>query len=158
MHGPRSKPQMSEPTLTLNSAWLRNRVAELGLKQWWLAEQIGVDKKTVIRWLHGHVRSIQHSNATALAGVLGCRLSDLELPRGAAATRRCWPVHTPAGRTCCIGAARARRRRRRRTTARVSNSRASSNRRHSAACIATSAPACTKRGRWRPVSASCTRP
>lgn len=70
-------------TLTLNSAWLRNRVAELGLKQWWLAEQIGVDKKTVIRWLHGHVRSIQLSNATALANVLGCRVDDLELPRDA---------------------------------------------------------------------------
>ena len=67
--------------LTLNSAWLRNRVAELGLKQWWLAEQVGVDKKTVIRWMHGHVRSIQIGNATALAAVLGCRIVDLELPR-----------------------------------------------------------------------------
>lgn len=70
-------------SVTLNSAWLRNRVAELGLKQWWLAEQIGVDKKTVIRWLHGHVRSIQLSNATALANVLACRVEDLELPRDA---------------------------------------------------------------------------
>lgn len=77
------EPCVSEPTIVLNSAWLRNRVAELGLKQWWLAEQVGVDKKTVIRWLHGHVRSIQPGNAEALAGVLGCRVADLELPRGA---------------------------------------------------------------------------
>jgi DNA-binding XRE family transcriptional regulator len=70
-------------TLTLNSAWLRNRVAELGLKQWWLAEQVGVDKKTVIRWMHGHVRKVQPSNAAALASVLGCRVQDLELPRDA---------------------------------------------------------------------------
>ena len=69
--------------LLLNSAWLRNRVAELGLKQWWLAEQIGVDKKTVIRWLHGHVRTIQPGNAAALAAVLGCTTQDLELPRDA---------------------------------------------------------------------------
>jgi tetratricopeptide (TPR) repeat protein len=75
--------RVSESTITLNSAWLRNRIAELGLKQWWLAEQIGVDKKTVIRWMHGHVRSIQVSNAQALASVLGCRRVDLELPRGA---------------------------------------------------------------------------
>lgn len=75
--------RVSEPTIVLNSAWLRNRIAELGLKQWWLAEQVGVDKKTVIRWMHGHVRSIQASNAAALAGVLGCRAADLELPRGA---------------------------------------------------------------------------
>jgi tetratricopeptide (TPR) repeat protein len=74
---------VKDPSLTLNSAWLRNRVAELGLKQWWLAEQVGVDKKTVMRWMHGHVRSIQMSNATVLASVLGCRVDDLELPRDA---------------------------------------------------------------------------
>jgi tetratricopeptide (TPR) repeat protein len=71
----------TDATVPLNSAWLRNRVAELGLKQWWLAEQLGVDKKTVIRWLHGHVRALQPANARALAGVLGCRVADLTLPR-----------------------------------------------------------------------------
>jgi tetratricopeptide (TPR) repeat protein len=66
-------------TLTLNSAWLRNRVAELRLKQWWLAEQAGVDKKTVVRWLHGHVRSIRIGNARTLAGILGCTVDELTL-------------------------------------------------------------------------------
>jgi len=83
IHRPVIENLVSEPTITLNSAWLRNRVAELGLKQWWLAEQVGVDKKTVIRWMHGHVRSIQTTNAEALASVLGCRAADLELPRDA---------------------------------------------------------------------------
>ena len=69
-----------QDTITLNSAWLRNRVAELRLKQWWLAEQAGVDKKTVVRWLHGHVRSIRVDNARVLAGVLDCRIDDLMLP------------------------------------------------------------------------------
>ena len=80
---PKFLPPVNATAVTLNSAWLRNRVAELGLKQWWLAEQIGVDKKTVIRWLHGHVRSIQPGNAAALASVLACRVEDLELPRDA---------------------------------------------------------------------------
>lgn len=80
---PKFLPPVNVAAITLNSTWLRNRVAELGLKQWWLAEQIGVDKKTVIRWLHGQVRSIQSTNAVALAGVLGCRVEDLELPREA---------------------------------------------------------------------------
>jgi len=71
----------TETAVALNSAWLRNRVAELGLKQWWLAEQLGVDKKTVIRWLHGHVRTVQAANARALAAVLGCSVADLTLPR-----------------------------------------------------------------------------
>ena len=62
---PKFLPPVNVAPITLNSAWLRNRVAELGLKQWWPAEQIGVDKKTVIRWLHGHVRSIQPANAAA---------------------------------------------------------------------------------------------
>lgn len=66
-------------TVTLNSAWLRNRVAELRLKQWWLAEQAGVDKKTVVRWLHGHVRSIRIDNARSLAGILGCTVDELRL-------------------------------------------------------------------------------
>ena len=80
---PKSQGRPAAAAITLDSARLRNRVAELGLKQWWLAEQIGVDKKTVIRWLHGHVRSIQAGNALALANVLGCRVEDLELPRDA---------------------------------------------------------------------------
>ena len=70
----------AQDTITLNSAWLRNRVAELRLKQWWLAEQAGVDKKTVVRWLHGHVRSIRVDNARMLASILDCRIDDLMLP------------------------------------------------------------------------------
>lgn len=70
----------AQDTITLNSAWLRNRVAELRLKQWWLAEQAGVDKKTVVRWLHGHVRSIRVDNARVLASILDCRVDDLMLP------------------------------------------------------------------------------
>jgi plasmid maintenance system antidote protein VapI len=70
-------------TIALNSAWLRNRIAELGLKQWWLAEQLGVDKKTVTRWLHGHVRALQAANAHALADVLGCSVAELTRPRDA---------------------------------------------------------------------------
>jgi hypothetical protein len=70
---PKPAVSVNATAITLNSAWLRNRVAELGLKQWWLAEQISVDKKTGIRWLHGHVRAIRPANAAALAGVLGTR-------------------------------------------------------------------------------------
>lgn len=72
---------MAEPLFNLHSAWLRNRIAELGLKQWWLAEQLLVDRKTVLRWVNGQVRTIQRDNAVALAAILGCRLDELELPR-----------------------------------------------------------------------------
>lgn len=74
--------------LILNIAFLKNRIAELGLKQWWLAEQVGVDRKTVSRWLNGQgkssekPRSIQAENAKALAQVLGCSVADLILSDG----------------------------------------------------------------------------
>lgn len=65
--------------IPLNSIFLKNRVAELGLKQWWLAEQVGVDRKTVIRWIQGQVKSIQLENAKALTEILQCSLDDLNL-------------------------------------------------------------------------------
>ena len=40
------------PLLQLNATWLRNRVAELGLRQWWLAEQLGVDRRTAVSYTH----------------------------------------------------------------------------------------------------------
>jgi transcriptional regulator with XRE-family HTH domain len=65
--------------LPLNATALRNRVAELGLRQWWLAEQLGVDRRTVLRWINGQVRQIPADRAQALAGVLACPLSELLL-------------------------------------------------------------------------------
>jgi tetratricopeptide (TPR) repeat protein len=65
--------------LLLHSVFLKNRIAELGIKQWWLAEQIGVDRKTVIRWVQGQVKHIQTANAEALAKILQCEVRDLSL-------------------------------------------------------------------------------
>ena len=65
--------------LTLNATALRNRVAELGLRQWWLAEQLNVDRRTVLRWLNGQVRSIAPDRAEDLAVVLGCPVTELLL-------------------------------------------------------------------------------
>lgn len=63
--------------MLLNATALRNRVAELGLRQWWLAEQLGVDRRTVLRWINGQVRSITPERARDLAQVLACRIEDL---------------------------------------------------------------------------------
>ncbi len=67
----------SPKDLILNSSYLRDRMTELGIKQWWLAEQVGVDRKSVVRWVQGKVKSIQPENAKALAFVLECQVSDL---------------------------------------------------------------------------------
>jgi tetratricopeptide (TPR) repeat protein len=69
--------------IILNTIYLKNRVAELRIKQWWLAEQVGVDRKTVIRWMQGQVKSIQIENAEALAKILDCKVLDLSLENSA---------------------------------------------------------------------------
>lgn len=68
--------------LIINLSFFKNRIVELGFKQWWLAEQIGVDRKTVNRWLNGLVRSIQIENAEKLALALSCKVEDLTMNDG----------------------------------------------------------------------------
>ena len=74
---------MDEP-VRVNSDWLRNRLVARGLTQWWVAEQIGVDRRTVMRWVNGQVRTIRSGNARALAKVLDCDIHDLLEARGPA--------------------------------------------------------------------------
>ena len=69
---------MNESVL-INATYFRNRLSELGLKQWWIADQIGVDRKTVSRWLQGQVRSAQIDNVRRLCEVLACQLNDIVL-------------------------------------------------------------------------------
>lgn len=71
--------EMKTPDRLLNSTYLKNRIAELGIKQWWLAEQVGVDRKTVVRWVQGQVKSIQKENVEALAKILDCSVAELTL-------------------------------------------------------------------------------
>jgi tetratricopeptide (TPR) repeat protein len=68
---------MAKTDILLHHVFLKNRVTELGIKQWWSAEQIGVDRKTVIRWTQGQVKSIQLENAEKLAKILNCSVADL---------------------------------------------------------------------------------
>lgn len=65
--------------VVLNIHFIRNRIVALSLKQWWLAEQIGVDQKTVRRWLQGKVKQVKYENAKALADKLECELNEIML-------------------------------------------------------------------------------
>jgi tetratricopeptide (TPR) repeat protein len=73
---------VAKQEIPLNHVFLKNRITELGIKQWWLAEQVGVDRKTVIRWIQGQVRSIQQENAKELAKILSCDVSQLTVANG----------------------------------------------------------------------------
>jgi tetratricopeptide (TPR) repeat protein len=65
--------------LPLNIAFAGDRLRELGLKQWWIADQLGVDRKTVARWFNGQVKRIQRDNLLKLARCLECESESLIL-------------------------------------------------------------------------------
>lgn len=66
-------------THLLNLTFLENRLGELELKNWWVAEYIGVDRKTLSRWLNGKVKTIKNENLLSLADCLNCKPEDLIL-------------------------------------------------------------------------------
>jgi tetratricopeptide (TPR) repeat protein len=68
-------------TFLINGAFLEDRIARLGLKHWWVAEQSGVDERTLRRWIHGQVKRAQQENLRALARCLGCPEGELVVQR-----------------------------------------------------------------------------
>jgi tetratricopeptide (TPR) repeat protein len=67
-------------TVRLDTHFVVRRVEILGLKQWWLARVIGVDRKTVNRWLTGKVKRVTRYNAEKLAEYLECSLEEIIIP------------------------------------------------------------------------------
>ncbi|WP_432662174.1 tetratricopeptide repeat protein [Wukongibacter baidiensis] len=64
-------------TIAINTHFINNRIQELGLKRSWLAERIGVDRKTISRWTTGKVKYIADYNAEALAKCLEATIQDI---------------------------------------------------------------------------------
>ncbi|MEZ5338408.1 MAG: helix-turn-helix domain-containing protein [bacterium] len=56
---------------------LRRLLDEKEVKQWWLARRIGVDRKTITRWVSGQTQRISEENIAALAAELSCRVAEL---------------------------------------------------------------------------------
>ena len=75
-----------EATVLFNLSIAENRVRELALKRWWVAEQMGVDRKTVGRWLNGRVKRIRRSNLERMAEVLECSPEELTISSEAIAS------------------------------------------------------------------------
>lgn len=76
----------------LNNRRLRDRVSELGLKQWVLARQAGVTRRTVIRWISGEVSRITTDNLQNLARAVdlspGELSSELSMEQSASASEQ----------------------------------------------------------------------
>ncbi|HBP22173.1 MAG TPA: hypothetical protein DEA08_30880 [Planctomycetes bacterium] len=66
-----------EDTLALDTHFLVRRLEVRGLKQGWVADKLGVARKTVSRWVTGKVKRIGRESADALAELLECPLERL---------------------------------------------------------------------------------
>ncbi len=66
-----------EDTVALNRQTLSRRLGQLGLTQSALAEDIGVSRLTVGRWLSGRVERISRSNLERLSQRLACSVEEL---------------------------------------------------------------------------------
>lgn len=54
----------------LNQSVIEGRLNELELKQYWVAEQLGVAPRTVARWLNGDVKRVRRDMVERLASIL----------------------------------------------------------------------------------------
>lgn len=61
----------------LNSGFLVTRIDDLGLRRWWIAEQIGVDRRTLYRWLSGKTGRIPDAKLRRLAEIVKVDVPDL---------------------------------------------------------------------------------
>lgn len=59
-------------TLLLNAHALAQQLSAQGMEQWWVAERLGVSRRSVNRWLSGAVKRINRDNLQQLARLLGC--------------------------------------------------------------------------------------
>ncbi|MCO5164754.1 MAG: tetratricopeptide repeat protein [Planctomycetes bacterium] len=66
-----------EDTVRLDTHALLRALTARGLKQEWVARQVGVDRKTVSRWCTGKVKRLARAHAARLAEVVGCPARDL---------------------------------------------------------------------------------
>ena len=66
-----------EGTLLVNPVAITEQLNQQGLKQWWVAEQIGIDRATLSRWLNGRVKWAKQENIKAIAEILQCKPNDL---------------------------------------------------------------------------------
>ncbi len=69
---------VDEPkTVSIDAAKIVAKIEEQQLKRWWIAQQMGVDARTLRRWLNGQVKKMHLDNLTHLAEVLRCSKDEL---------------------------------------------------------------------------------
>lgn len=62
---------------TPNTRRILDLIRERGLKNYWVAEQAGLNKATLYRWFSGEIVAVREQNLARLAAVLLTEVSDL---------------------------------------------------------------------------------
>jgi hypothetical protein len=64
----------------LQSEEIAKLIAREKLKRWWVAEQAGIHKTTLRRWLSGHIDKVRSNHVEDLARVLTVPIGDIAHP------------------------------------------------------------------------------
>jgi len=71
------------PLVWIHCQKVRNLIDELDLKMWWVAEQAGIHKTTLRRWLRNSTAKVRDVNMRQLAAVLSTPCSDIIIEKNA---------------------------------------------------------------------------
>lgn len=63
----------------IDAGAIRTLIARHGLKQWWIADQLRVHRKTVSRWVNGAVRRTSYDTIVALAALLRASVDEITI-------------------------------------------------------------------------------
>ena len=66
----------------LNCDEVKRQIGNQDLKRWWVAEQAGVHKSTLRRWLSGEIHKVRWIHITDLARVLTVNPTQIAEPFG----------------------------------------------------------------------------
>ena len=66
-------------TAPLNSRYLNDRIEQLDLRKWWIAEQLNIAPKTLRRWASGEIKNVSRDHLKSLSQLLQCSESELIL-------------------------------------------------------------------------------
>jgi hypothetical protein len=64
----------------LNVGHIAEELSRQDLKRWWVAEQAGIHKTTLRRWLSGRIERVRADHAEQLARVLTVPVTLIALP------------------------------------------------------------------------------
>ena len=66
-------------TVAINRSFLMEAIQKQELKQYWIAEMVGVHRVTLSGWLSGRICRVKRSRVSRLAEIIGCEFEQLVL-------------------------------------------------------------------------------